>query len=78
MEAFATVQSITGNESANARTNGVRPACVFLVWSEEYTGQREIMHNGRKLTVYRTYERTDGKTELYTEKRAGKWYANSG
>ena len=78
MDVFATIQSITGNESTNARVNGMRPACMFLVWGEEYTGQREIMHHGKKLTVYRTYERTDGKTELYTEKRVGKWHGNKG
>jgi len=67
------MQSITGNESANARTTGIKPACVFVMWAEEYAGQRDVTHNGRKMTVYRTFERPDGKIELYAEKRAGKF-----
>jgi hypothetical protein len=78
VEVFATVQSVTGTESHSARTNGIRASSVFVVWSEEYSGQREILHNGQKLTVYRVYERRDDKTELYAEKRAGKWHGNKG
>jgi len=72
VEVFAKVQSAGRNEFAAAGQAGRKPRIMFLVWAEEYAGQPEIEYNGKRLTVYRTYDaRTDGRVELYTEGRSG-------
>lgn len=70
-DVFAFVFSVGQTEFFNAGQNGLKPAAVFAVRSTEYGGQGEIESNGERLTVYRTYERVDGRTELYTSRRKG-------
>lgn len=69
---YATMRSISGAESSNARLNDIKPSCMFLMWAAEYDGQHELKCNGLVMTVYRTYMLPNGRIELYTEKRAGR------
>lgn len=71
-EVFATLRSLSGSEVSAARLNSIKAACMFEVWTAEYDGQREVKHDNRRMTIYRTFNRPDGKTELYTEERAGR------
>lgn len=44
----------------------------FDVWENEYSEEQELIYNGSRLTIYRTYgPRADGKMELYAGERAG-------
>ena len=58
-------------EFFNAGQQGLKPTAVFAVRSTEYDGQDELESRNERLTVYRTYDRTDGRTELYTTRRKG-------
>ncbi len=71
-DVFATLRSVSGAEVSAAGLNGIKAACMFEVWTAEYDGQREVKHDDRRMTVYRTFNRPDGRTELYAEERAGK------
>ena len=62
---FAEVYSITQSEFATAGQKDIKPAYKFSVWQFEYDGQTEILYNGMRLTVYRTFLRDDDKIELY-------------
>lgn len=70
-DVFAFVFSVGRSEFFNAGQHGLKPAAVYAVRSTEYGGQNEIESNGERLSVYRTYERADGRTELYTSRRKG-------
>ena len=70
-DVYAFKFSVGQQEFFEAGQQGLKPTAVFAVRSTEYDGQEELESNGEKLTVYRTYERTDGRTELYTTRRKG-------
>lgn len=70
-EVFASVYSVSRAEYYRAGEEGLRPQAVYAVRSMEYGGQDEIEVNSERLSVYRTYVRVDGRTELYATKRSG-------
>ena len=72
---FAQIRSVSGNEWSNAGLNGIRASYQITVYADEYAGQQELILDGVSYEVYRTYERRDGKIELYVEKRTGSAYA---
>lgn len=64
-------RSVSGSEINEAGQRGIQPQFVVDVWSVEYNGAEIVEINGVRYNVYRTYENyTNGKTELYLEKRA--------
>lgn len=67
---FADIKSISGQEFANAGQNGIKPALVFVIWTNEYDNEEEIEY-GIVYSIYRRYVRDDGRIELYTEERVG-------
>ena len=71
-QVFAEVYSITQSEYVAAGQKDIKPAYKFEIWNFEYDGQTDIVYNGIRLTVYRTYPRPDDKIELYTEERSGR------
>ena len=68
---FALIWSASQSEFFNSGEHGLKPDKVFDVLITEYEGQTEISYAGNTYTVYRTYERDDGRVELHTEKRVG-------
>jgi len=61
---------ITQSEFNTAGQNGYMPSIGFKVWAGDYHGEQYIRHNGKLLTVYRSYE-DELDIELYCEERAG-------
>ena len=70
-EVFATVQSVTASEFFAGGQNGLRPDKRFTVFSPDYEGEEQLIFNGRRYSIYRTYERPDEQTELYCELKTG-------
>lgn len=70
-EIFGTKKSVGANEFFKAGQLGFRPQYQILVHTCEYDGETLVEINGKRHSVYRTYERTDGFTELYLEERSG-------
>ena len=68
---YGYMYSASLSEFYNAGLRGFKPDKVFDVWSYEYNGQEELECDGVIYSVYRTYERDDGRTELHVEKKAG-------
>lgn len=72
---FAFVFSVGQTEFFTAGQQGFKPDAVYAVRSTEYNGQKEIEveKNGmvERYAIYRTYDRTDGRTELYVSGRKG-------
>lgn len=74
-DVFAFVFSVGQTEFFNAGQHGFKPDAVYAVRTVEYGGQKELEvdKNGttERFAIYRTYERTDGRTELYASRRKG-------
>lgn len=77
---FATKKSVSQKEFFDAAQVGFKSECVLEVWQSEYEGQElvEIHFHGtaKRFSVYRTYEREDGKTELYLTSKVGVFGGN--
>ena len=67
-EVFAKKTSVSQSEFFTAGQNGLRPDCMFLVYTFEYGGELYVKHNGIVYTIYRTYVNGDN-IELYCEVR---------
>ncbi len=70
-DVFATVYSVSQAEFYNAGQEGFKPSAVYAVRSIEYGGEDELEVNSERKYIYRTFVRTDGRTELYTRGRKG-------
>lgn len=66
---FGYKDSISGSEVAEAGKRGIQAEFRVEVWSSEYNGADVVDIGGTKYAVYRTYENSRGKTELYLQKR---------
>lgn len=60
---------VYSSEFYNASQMGVRGTHCLMVWTEEYEKETLVRFYGDLLTVYRTYPREDGLTELYLHKK---------
>ena len=66
--------SITGQEFFNAssdRAIGIKPKLCMRVRSFDYRGEKLCEYAGVIYSVYRTFDRQDGITELYLSPKAG-------
>lgn len=68
---FAVRHSVSQSEFYNAGQQGFKPEARFDIYQTEYSGEEELEAGGERLTIYRTYEREDGRVELYATKRKG-------
>ncbi len=68
---FAYVRSASQSEFFGAGEAGFKPDKVFDVLLTEYDGQSGVEFGSDVYTIYRTYDRDDGRVELYAEKRVG-------
>lgn len=68
---FCSELSVSRAEFSAAGQHNRIPQCTIVVDSDEYDQERTVKHDNKKFTVYRTFMRSDGLTELYCEVRAG-------
>lgn len=68
---FCRVQSVSGTEFFEAGQAGIRPQYRFTLPRAEYSGEQTVEYQGRRYTVYRTYEPSARMIELYVEARVG-------
>ncbi len=70
-DVIAEVRSCTQSEYMNARQNGLTPVYNFRVSVFGYSGQKVLQFDGKRYSIYRTYEADDNTIELYTEYETG-------
>lgn len=68
---MADVSSVSLTEFMSAGQIGLKPDYRLLVWSYEYNGEPNLIMDEVRYSIYRTYKRPDGRTELYVERRSG-------
>lgn len=71
-DVFAEVRSASRAEFFKAAQIGNRCSYVFLVFSLDYEGESIVQWNGRRYSIYRTFQNiAEDVVELYAEERAG-------
>lgn len=68
---FCSDLSITRAEFSNAGQLGLKPSKLLILDSESYDNEGIVKYQETKYSVYKTFMRNDGFTELYLEARAG-------
>lgn len=72
-EVFAEINPVGRDEFTAAGQKDYKASMMIEVWGFEYEGQTEVMVDGRKMAIYRTYgPKNNGKVELYAGERIGK------
>ena len=70
---MAKINPVGRDEFAAAGQKGHKAKFMLEVWAFEYSGQKEVMVDGERYIIYRTYwPKNNGKTELYAAERAGR------
>lgn len=70
-DVFARVESISQAEFFAGAQAGLKPEYKISLRADDYSGQPLVIARGKRYSVYRTYTRTDQKTELYVSDKAG-------
>ena len=68
---FCTRKSAGQNEYFKALQEDFRAEGVLMILSSEYDNETEVQYGNNKFSIYRTYERDNGYTELYLSERVG-------
>ena len=66
---FCDVESITQKEFFAAENAGIRAAFRFDVFAYDYDGETEVIYNGGRYSIYRTYQKFNDILELYAERK---------
>jgi hypothetical protein len=67
---FCSKLSITRAEFNSAGQMGHKPEMLLVVDSESYNGEKKLEYQKKKFTIYKTFARMDGHTELFCEVNA--------
>lgn len=68
--AFCQKKSVPQNEFFNAGQSGIKAECILIVNSFEYRNEKKVQYKNTIYDIYREYERTDERTELYCKVKA--------
>jgi SPP1 family predicted phage head-tail adaptor len=64
---FCSKLSITRAEFNVAGQQGYKPEMMLVVDSDSYDQEKKVEYNNKKYSIYKTFQRIDGFTELYCE-----------
>jgi SPP1 family predicted phage head-tail adaptor len=64
---FCSKLSITRAEHHVAGQQGFKPEMMLVVDSDSYDQEKKVEYQNKKYTIYKTFQRIDGFTELYCE-----------
>lgn len=70
-EIYVQVDSVTASEFFEGGRNGLNPELRFTAFRFDYNGEDEIMYDGKRYRIYRTYFGRNDTIELYAERRKG-------
>ena len=68
---FCSTLSMNRQEFLTGGQLGLKLQLLFVVDSDEYDNETALRYENQKYTVYRTFPRSDGFTEVYCEVKAG-------
>lgn len=69
--AFCSRLSITRAEFNSAGVLGFKPDMMLIIDSDSYDNEKLLEYGKKKYSIYKTFQRKDGFTELYCEVKIG-------
>ena len=69
---YANVRSVAQREFFEGGRNGLNPEFVITMFAFDYGGEHTLEYMGRVFDIYRTYQGSDDKVELYVQRKQGK------
>lgn len=65
-ESYAEVQTVSGSETYQAMTVGLKPSLMIVLpsWDDDYAGEDLLDYGGNRYRVIRAYRTEDGHAEL--------------
>lgn len=70
-EVLAEMRSVSQSEWFEAGRNGLKPSICFVMFRDDYNGEKIITHYGKRYGIYRTYVNESEQIELYCEEKGG-------
>ena len=70
VEVYANKKSVVRAEFYPAYAVGIEAKIAFEVRSEDYDGQKDILHDGKAYEVIRSYQKGEGTVELTCSDKA--------
>jgi SPP1 family predicted phage head-tail adaptor len=68
---FCAKMSITRAEFNSAGNLGYKPQLMLIVDSDSYENEKLVEFEGKKYSIYKTFQRNDNFTEVYCEVKSG-------
>lgn len=66
---FAERKSVRQSEFYQAAASGLNPEITFVIWEKSYSGEKELVYQGSKYTIIRTFEKGQKEIELICSKK---------
>lgn len=70
-EVLCTSVPVSRSEFFSAGQIGINPEVELIINPIEYSGQKYVEYEGKRLSIYRVYERNENELELYCQSAAG-------
>lgn len=64
---FCKEKPIYSDEFFKAGQSGIKPSLKLIIYTEEYEGEKELIFEGVRYNIYRSFKREDSFMELYCE-----------
>lgn len=71
-EIFCRDESISRSEFYSAGQIGIEIQALVIINPIEYEGEKLVEYQGKRMTIYRRYERSENEMELYLQLVVGK------
>lgn len=66
-EVLCFTEPVSRSEFFSAGQIGIDPEALVIVNPAVYNGEKQVEFHGKKMSVYRTYERSENELELYLQ-----------
>lgn len=68
---FCQIESVSQSEWSAAGINGLKAEYKLTVWADEYRNATAAIVDEVRYSIYRTFQRSEDKIELYLTRKAG-------
>lgn len=70
-DVLCSVESVTRAEYFEGGKNGLVPEYKFVIFFDDYSGEKTVLYKGVAYGIYRTFRAKTDRLELYTERKGG-------
>ena len=71
LHVFCQMESVSQSEWSAAGINGLKAEYKLTVWADEYRNATAAIVDDVRYSIYRTFQRSEDKIELYLTRKAG-------